>query len=166
MDHIKQMKFLSAPLQCFQNLKQIDSCRRSDTSWKRSSKQAYVKQMGRIGQFLCSEFHTWWIWEQYWLGVTSSSWIDRYTYQYCGGRLNFPCPIHKAYWSSRVNCFLLQHYMEACGQHCALTTLCLGKKHRRHWIGIWVGPGASVHILEKRKASYLSLDLNSSLSIL
>jgi len=70
MDHIKQIKFLSAPLQCFQNLKQIDSCRRSDTFWKWSSKQTYVKQMGRIGQFLCSEVHTWWIWrQQYWLGV-------------------------------------------------------------------------------------------------
>jgi len=76
MDHTKQMKFLSAPLQCFQNLKQTDSCRRSDTSWKWSSKQAYVKQMGRIGQFLCSEVLTWWIWrQQYWLGWTSSSWI-------------------------------------------------------------------------------------------
>jgi len=64
------MKFLSAPLQCFQNLKQTDSCRRNDTSWKWYSKQAYVKQMGRIGPFLCSEVLTWSIWrQQYWLDV-------------------------------------------------------------------------------------------------
>ena len=167
MGHIKQMKFLSAPLQCFQNLKQTDSCRRSDTSWKCSSKQAYVTQMGRIGQFLCSEVLMWWIWRQhYWLAVTSSSWIDWHTYQCCGGRLSFPYPCHKAYWAIRVNCFLLQHYMEVCGQHCALTTLFLGKKHRSHWIGSWVGPGATVDILERRKASYLSWDMNPRLSIL
>jgi len=167
MDHIKQMEFLSVPLQCFQNLKQTDSCGRSDTSWKWSSKQACGKQMGRIGQFLCSEVLTWWIWrQQFWLGVTWSSWIDRHTYPCCGGRLSFPCPCHKACWGSRVYCFLLQHCMEVCGQHCALTTLCLGKKHRSHWIGSWVGPGASVDILEKRKASYLSWDMNPRLPIL